>query len=100
MTQLRISLSPVKMAISFSLSRFQARNVRSPELETARRPSGVTATAVTEAVWPRAGGSSGRSPGPRALVHGAVELGNQALSPTLRLLAFYGPLDPLGFAGR
>jgi hypothetical protein len=34
------------------------------------------------------------------LVHGAVELANWALSLALRLLAFYGPLDPLGFAGR
>ena len=27
------------------------------------------------------------------------ELRNQASPPSLRLLAFYGPLDPLGFAG-
>ena len=33
------------------------------------------------------------------LVHSAIELRNQTLSPPLRLLAFYGPLDPLGFAG-
>src|SRR5271166_3906235 len=44
-----------KVAISFPLSRSQSRSVRSTEAETARRPSGVTATALTQFVWPSSG---------------------------------------------
>jgi len=50
--QLCISPSPVKVAISFPLSKSQSRSVWSSEAETARRPSGVTATVLTEFVWP------------------------------------------------
>jgi hypothetical protein len=53
--QLDTSPSPVKVAISFPLSRSQSRSVRSCEPETARRPSGVTATALTQLVWPSSG---------------------------------------------
>ena len=44
--------SPVKAASSRPVARSQSRSVRSSEPETARRPSGVTATALTQAPWP------------------------------------------------
>ena len=47
------------------LARSQTFSVSSPEPETARVPSGVTATALTEPAWPSRVRSSARSPGPR-----------------------------------
>jgi len=38
------------------LSRSQSRSVRSQDAETARRPSGVTATATTSPIWAWRGG--------------------------------------------
>jgi len=65
-----ISLSPVKAAISFPLSRSHSRSVRSSEAEAARRPSGVTATARTGPVWPQACAVFGRFQGPIAAAFG------------------------------
>jgi hypothetical protein len=94
---LGISLSPVKMAISFSLSRFQARNFRSSELETARRPSGVTATAVTEAVWPSSWRivwplSRSQSPGSRR-----CRIGQPGSLPYPAAACFLRSTRPFGF---
>jgi hypothetical protein len=51
-TQLCMGFSPVKVATSFPLSRFQSRNVPSGEADTAWSPSDVTAMAKTLSVWP------------------------------------------------
>src|ERR1700730_16405201 len=44
--------SAVSKASSFPLSRSQTRSVLSQDAETARRPSGVMATPVTQLLWP------------------------------------------------
>ena len=70
----RHSIDPAGMAferrIVWPLSRSQSRSVWSSEPETARRPSGVTATALTRPVWPWSVRWFGRSPSPRAAAFG------------------------------
>jgi hypothetical protein len=47
-----LSVWPSSVRIVWPVSRSQSRSVRSHEADTARRPSGVTATALTMFVWP------------------------------------------------
>ena len=47
-----LSVWPSSVRIVWPLSRSQSRSVRSLDAETARSPSGVSATALTRSLWP------------------------------------------------